>query len=87
MRNAGMEEAQAGIKIAGRNINNLSLLQPIFPIQESNWGLLPCRCILYQLSYQGSPKSERKLLSHVQLFATLWIIQSMEFSRPEYWSG
>ena len=24
MRNAGLEEAQAGIKIAGRNINNLS---------------------------------------------------------------
>ena len=23
MRNAGMEEAQAGLKIAGRNINNL----------------------------------------------------------------
>ena len=23
MRNAGMEEAQAGIKIAGKNINNL----------------------------------------------------------------
>ena len=27
------------------------------------------------------------LLSHVQLFATSWTIQSMEFSRPEYWSG
>ena len=27
------------------------------------------------------------LLSHVQLFATPWTIQSMEFSRPEYWSG
>ena len=26
-------------------------------------------------------------LSHVQLFVTLWTIQSMEFSRPEYWSG
>ena len=25
MRNAGLEEAQAGIKIAGRNINNLSM--------------------------------------------------------------
>jgi len=25
-----------------------------------------------------------KLLSHVQLFATPWTIQSMEFSRPEY---
>ena len=25
MRNAGLEEAQAGIKIAGRNINNLRI--------------------------------------------------------------
>ena len=31
--------------------------------------------------------SKRKSLSHVQLFATPWTIQSMEFSRPEYWSG
>ena len=29
-------------------------LQQIFPTQESNWGLLHCRQILYQLSYQGS---------------------------------
>ena len=27
-----------------------------------------------------------KSLSCVRLFATLWTIQSMEFSRPEYWS-
>ena len=26
-------------------------------------------------------------LSLVQLFATPWTIQSMEFSRPEYWKG
>ena len=26
-----------------------------FPTQEWNWGLLHCRRILYQLSYQGSP--------------------------------
>ena len=26
MRNAGLEEAQAGIKISGRNINNLTLM-------------------------------------------------------------
>ena len=26
-------------------------------------------------------------VSHVQLFAIPWTIQSMEFSRPEYWSG
>ena len=28
-----------------------------------------------------------KSLSGVQLFVTPWTIQSMEFSRPEYWSG
>ena len=28
-----------------------------------------------------------KSLSRVQLFETLWTIQSMEFSRTEYWSG
>jgi len=31
----------------------------IFLTQESNWGLLHCRWILYQLSYQGSPKEKK----------------------------
>ena len=35
-------------------VGSLSLLQGIFPTQELNWGLLNCRWILYQLSYQGS---------------------------------
>ena len=35
-------------------VGGRSLLQGIFPTQESNQGLLPCRQILYQLSYQGS---------------------------------
>ena len=34
---------------------SLSLLQGLFPTQESTWGLLHCKRILYQLSYQGSP--------------------------------
>jgi len=33
----------------------LSLLKQIFPTQELNQGLLNCRQILYQLSYEGSP--------------------------------
>ena len=37
-------------------VGSLSLPQWIFPTQESNWGLLHCRQILYQLSYQGSPE-------------------------------
>ena len=36
-------------------VGSLSLLQGIFPTQESNQSLLHCRWILYQLSYQGSP--------------------------------
>ena len=36
-------------------VGGLSLLQGIFLTQESNQGLLHCRQILYQLSYQGSP--------------------------------
>ena len=68
-------------------MGSLSLLQGFFPTQESNQGLLHCRQILYQLSYQGSPKVQRMLLSRVRLFATPWTIQTMELSRPEYWSG
>ena len=37
-------------------VGSLSLLQWIFPSQESNWGLLHCRQILYQLSYQDTLK-------------------------------
>ena len=35
MRNAGLEEAQAGIKIAGRNINNLSYADDSILLAES----------------------------------------------------
>ena len=35
MRNAGLEEAQAGIKIAGRNINNLKYADDTTPMAES----------------------------------------------------
>ena len=37
-------------------VGSLSLLQGIFPTQESNPGLLHCRWILYQLSHKGSPR-------------------------------
>ena len=39
-------------------VGSLSLLQQIFPTQESNLGLLHCRWILYQQSYQGSPHTK-----------------------------
>ena len=41
-------------KSKNTGIGSLSLLQGIFPTEESNWGLLHCRWILYQLRYQES---------------------------------
>ena len=38
-------------------VNSLSLLQGIFPTQESNPDLPHCRWILYQLSHKGSPRT------------------------------
>ena len=35
MRNAGLDEAQAGIKMAGRNINNLRYADDTTPMAES----------------------------------------------------
>ena len=43
-------------------MGRLSLLQGIFLTQELNRGLLNCRQILYQLSYEGSPCVVRSLL-------------------------
>ena len=48
-------------------VGSLSLLQGLLPTQGLNPGLLCCRQILYQLSYQGSPKQAQI----IKLF--LWI--------------
>ena len=39
-------------------VGSLSLLQRIFPTQESNQGLLNCKWIVYQLSYRETPLRE-----------------------------
>ena len=41
-------------KLKNTAMGSLSLLQGLFPTQKSNQGLLHCRQILYQLSYQGN---------------------------------
>ena len=42
-------------------VGSLALLQQIFPTQESNWGLLHYRWILYQLELPGKPLIFRKI--------------------------
>ena len=63
-------------------LNSLSLLQRIFWTQESNWGLLHCRPILYQLSYQGSPSWRQMTNSVVKTFLTNERLELLE-AKPE----
>ena len=58
-------ESQGKPKNTG--VGRLSLLQWIFLTKESNRGLLHCRQILYQLSYQGSPTIVRPFIKSVLL--------------------
>ena len=58
-------------------VGSLSLLQQIFPTQESNWGLLHYRRILCQLSYQRSPGWEIER-------AEYRVEESEEMLRPRY---
>ena len=57
MRNAGLEEAQAGIKIAGRNINNLSYADDTTLMAESEEEL---KSLLMQVKVE-SEKVDLKL--------------------------
>ena len=78
-------------------VGSLSLLQGIFPTQGLNWGLLHCRWILHQLSYQGSPLSQRPSQILVQVVHPLlprplccfswvcWLLHSL--ARVGMWSA
>ena len=57
MRNAGLEEAQAGIKIARRNINNLRYVEDTTFIAESEEEL---KCLLMKVK-EESEKVDLKL--------------------------
>ena len=75
MRNAGLEETQAGIKIARRNINNLRYADDTTLMAESEKWKVKVKSlsrvqlfeIPWPVAYQAPP--------------------SMGFSRQEYWSG
>ena len=57
MRNAGLDEAQAGIKIAGRNINNLRYADDTTLMAESEDEL---KSLLMKVK-EGSEKGSLKL--------------------------
>ena len=58
-------------------IGSLSLLQQIFLTQELNQGLLHCRWILYQLSYQGIPHPTPRVSPNIiPLCSALWLFRN-----------
>ena len=84
MRNAGLDEAQAGMKIAGRNINNLRCADDTTLIAESDEELksllmkvkeetekVGLKLNIHKTKIMASaPISSVQLLSRVRLFAT-----------------
>ena len=62
-------------------VGSLSLLQGIFPTQESNRGLLHCRQSLYQLSYERSPYT-MKSSSFLPVFPTFLLGELIDFVKP-----
>ena len=57
-------------KPTNTGVDSLSFLQGIFLTQESNWGLLHCRRILYRLSYEAKAGLQTALSSLTQTSAT-----------------
>ena len=61
------------------------LLQGIFPTRDQTRVSVPPA--LAGGFFTTSATWKWTSLSRVRLFVTLWTLQCMEFSRPEYWSG
>ena len=69
-------------KLKNTGVGSLSLFQQIFPTQELNRGLLHCRQILYQLSYEEFRKGGG---SRDQIANICWIIEkAREFQKNIY---
>ena len=73
---AGVLAEQMEEKSKQESMSLLGLGPPYKPIPSDN------RCHFLSIFF-----FKVKSLSRVRLFATPQMIQSMEFSRPEYWSG
>ena len=67
MRNAGLEEAQAGIKIAGRNINNLRYADDTTLMVESEEEL---KSLLMKVKEEGEKVGLKLNIQKMKIMAT-----------------
>ena len=84
MRNAGLDEAQAGIKIAGRNINNLRYADDTTLMAESKEEL---KSLLMKVNKESEKAGFKLSIQKTKIMAfaliTLWQIdgETMETGR------
>ena len=88
MRNAGMEEAQAGIKIAGRNINNLRNADDITLMAESEEEL---KSLLVKVKEESEKVGLKLNIQKTKIMAsgaiTSWEIVVETVSDFIFWGG
>ena len=90
MRNAGLEEAQAGIKIAGRNINHLRYADDTTLMAESEEEL---KSLLIKVKEEREEVGLKLNLQKSKIMAsdpiTLWQIdgETVETVRDFIWGG
>ena len=88
MRNAGLEETQAGIKIAGRNINNLRYADDITLMAESEEEL---KSLLMKVKVESEKVGLKFNIQKTRIIAsgpiTSWQIdgKTMETVRLYFW--
>ena len=87
MRNAGLEEAQAGIKIAGRNINNLSYADDITLLAENEEEL---KSLLMRVKDESDKVGSKLNIQKTKIVAsgpiTSWEIDG-ESVETVFWGG
>ena len=90
MKNAGLEEAQAGIKIAGRNINNLRYADDTTLMAESEKEL---KCVLMKVKEESEKVGLKLNILKTKIMAsgpiTSWQIdgETMETRDRLYFGG
>ena len=90
MRNAGLDEAQAGIKIAGRNINNLRYADDTIIMAENNEEL---KSLLLKVKEESEKVGLKLDIQKTKIMAsspiTSWQIdgETMETVRDFIWGG
>ena len=88
MRNAGLEKAQAGIKIAGRNINNLRYADDTTLIAESEEEL---KSLLMKVKEESEKVSLKLNIQKMKIMAsgpiTSWQIDGETLDDRLYFSG